>query len=151
VRYPDHALKALGRTALSFRGWIANARVPEAFGRHRVTVHIPRRPYRESLPGIPTIRMFEALACAIPLISAPWRDEENLFRAGRDFLYARDGQEMMLLLQKVLAEPDFARELARSGLETILARHTCRHRVDELLTIAGQSAATGAQRAGALS
>ena len=29
-------------------------------------------------------------------------------------------------------------ELARDGLETILARHTCAHRVDELLLVRGQ-------------
>jgi hypothetical protein len=33
-------------------------------------------------PGIPTIRVFEALACGVPLICAPWRDEENLFPPG---------------------------------------------------------------------
>ena len=45
-----------------------------------MTVHVPRRPYVDALPGIPTIRVFEALACGIPLVSAPWRDEEGLFR-----------------------------------------------------------------------
>ena len=38
-----------------------------------------------SLPGIPTIRPFEALACGIPLVSAPWHDAEHLFRDGLDF------------------------------------------------------------------
>jgi spore maturation protein CgeB len=40
------------------------------------------------LPGIPTIRVFEALACGIPLVSAPWDDSEHLFRPGEDFLVA---------------------------------------------------------------
>jgi spore maturation protein CgeB len=44
-----------------------------------------------ALPGIPTIRVFEALACGIPLVSAPWDDAEGLFRPGEDFLVARDG------------------------------------------------------------
>ena len=39
------------------------------FARYRVTVHVPRRPYVAALPGIPTIRPFEALACGIPLVS----------------------------------------------------------------------------------
>ena len=135
VRYPDGALAALREAGLTFGGWIANADVPDAFARHRATVHIPRRPYVESLPGIPTIRMFEALACGIPLISAPWRDEENLFRPGRDFLFARDGAEMARLLREVLADRDLAASLSASGLETVRERHTCRHRVDELLAI----------------
>ncbi|TIV59440.1 MAG: glycosyltransferase [Mesorhizobium sp.] len=135
VRYPPDALAALADTGLRYEGWIANADVPKAFARHRVTMHIPRRPYRESLPGIPTIRMFEALACGIPLISAPWSDAEGLFRAGTDFLFARNGAEMRGHLRDVLNDRQLAQALAASGLETILARHTCRHRADELFDI----------------
>src|SRR5690606_22364014 len=130
VRYPEHALAALDRAGISYRGWIPNAAVPAEFARHRVTVHIPRRPYVESLPGIPTIRMFEALACGIPLISAPWDDAEALFRPGRDFLFARSGTEMARLLRDVLNDPALARSLASHGVETIQKHHTCGHRVD---------------------
>jgi spore maturation protein CgeB len=100
-----------------------------------VTVHIPRRPYATSLPGVPTIRVFEALACGIPLISAPWNDSEGLFSPGEDFLIARDGTEMTQLLRQVLTDPKLAAALAAHGLATIRARHTCAHRVDELLNI----------------
>ncbi|MBB4016499.1 spore maturation protein CgeB [Chelatococcus caeni] len=133
VRYPPEALEQLATTGLKYRGWIANADVPVAFARHRVTVHVPRRPYVEALPGIPTIRVFEALACGIPLISAPWSDSEGLFRPGEDFLVASDGEAMARMLRDVLHDPALAASLAASGLRTILARHTCAHRVDELL------------------
>ncbi len=56
VRYPDDALKALETAGIGYGGWLANTKVPAAFARRRVTVHIPRRPYVEALPGIPTIR-----------------------------------------------------------------------------------------------
>jgi spore maturation protein CgeB len=135
VRYPSVALKALADAGLHYEGWIANAEVPKAFARHRVTMHIPRRPYRESLPGIPTIRMFEALACGIPLVSAPWSDVEGLFRPGVDFLFARDCAEMRDHLRDVLHDAGLAQALASSGSETIRARHTCRHRADELFGI----------------
>jgi len=135
VRYPDHAVAALRAAGLAYGGWIANADAPRAFARHRVTVHIPRQPYVEALPGIPTIRVFEALACGIPLVSAPWRDTENLFRPGTDFLFARTGEDMRTLLRRVLDDPAEAAALARAGRETILDRHTCRHRVDELFAI----------------
>src|SRR5439155_26409696 len=94
VRYPEWALKELADAGIEYGGWLPNYRVPEVFARYRVTVHIPRRPYARALPGIPTIRPFEALACGIPLISAPWEDREQLFRPGRDFLFATSGQEM---------------------------------------------------------
>ncbi|HTJ57733.1 MAG TPA: glycosyltransferase [Devosiaceae bacterium] len=135
VHYPAHALEALAQAGIRHGGSIANADAPLAFAGHKTTVHIPRRPYVAQLPGIPTIRMFEALASGIPLISAPWSDAENLFRPGEDFLFAPDGAEMTRLLQLVLADSDLAAALAASGLETIQKRHTCRHRVDELFAI----------------
>ena len=133
VRYPPSALAELARAGARFRGWLPNHRAAEALRRHRVTVHVPRRPYVEGLPGIPTIRPFEAMACGIPLVSAPWADAERLFRPGKDYLVARDGAEMRNHLRAVLDDPGLAGALAESGLETIRARHTCAHRVDELL------------------
>ncbi len=135
VRYPPEALDALRRAGIRYGGWIANAEVPRAFASSDVTVHVPRRPYVEALPGIPTIRVFEALACGIPLVCAPWRDEEGLFRAGTDHLVVRDGEGMRRALGSLLRDPDARAEMAREGLATIRARHTCRHRVDELMAI----------------
>jgi spore maturation protein CgeB len=135
VRYPDTALARLARANVSYRGWIANYRVPEVFARFGVTVHVPRRPYTHRLPGIPTIRPFEALACGIPLVSAPWQDTEHLFRVGTDFLMAQNGREMERNLRDVLHDRELNASLVRSGLETVRSRHTCSHRVEELLTI----------------
>jgi spore maturation protein CgeB len=134
VRYPDAARAELAAAGIGHRGWIANADVPRAFARHKMTVHIPRRPYAQELPGIPTIRPFEAMACGIPLISAPWEDVEGLFRPG-DYLVARDGAGMRRHLSTLAHDAEARREIAARGLETIRARHTCRHRVDELLAI----------------
>jgi spore maturation protein CgeB len=138
VRYPRDARAAVARTRLTYRGWIANHRVPAVFGEHRVTVHIPRRPYVEALTGIPTIRPFEAMACGLPLICSPWEDSEGLFTPGADYLVARDGEEMEKHLDAVLSDPSLAASLSRHGLQTILARHTCAHRVDELVAIAAE-------------
>ena len=132
VRYPDHALRALADAGIEYGGWLPNYRAPEEFAKYRVTVHVPRRPYVEALPGIPTIRPFEALACGIPLISSPWDDAEHLFAPGQDFLVARTGAEMKQHLQTLLAQPEAAAGLARHGLATVLARHTCAYRVSEL-------------------
>jgi spore maturation protein CgeB len=135
VRYPDAALRELTAAGITYGGWLPNFDVPKTFARFRATVHVPRRPYTQELPGIPTIRPFEALACGIPLVSAPWQDTENLFRVGRDFLMASNGREMNRHLHNVLNDAALAQNLASSGIETIRARHTCAHRVDELLAI----------------
>jgi spore maturation protein CgeB len=135
VRYPDEAKRALAAAGITYAGWLPNFHVPGVFARHRVTVHVPRRPYVDALPGIPTIRPFEALACGIPLVSAPWRDDDHLFTAGKDYLVANDGAEMKRQLRAVLEDQGLAKSLADHGRETVLARHTCAHRVDELLAI----------------
>jgi len=100
-----------------------------------MTVHVPRRFYVTHLPGIPTIRVFEALACGIPLISAPWRDSEVLFAPGRDFLLAETPARMHAHMRALAADAGLRHALATHGLATIAARHTCAHRVDELLAI----------------
>lgn len=146
VRYPDDAIAALRTSGLSYKGWLANFEAPRVFARHRFTVHVPRGPYVRSLPGIPTIRPFEAMACGIPLISAPWNDAEHLFRPGQDFLVARDGAEMRAHMRALLNEAGLAAELVRNGLETICARHTCAHRVDELLAIQAELAVLATER-----
>jgi spore maturation protein CgeB len=135
VRYDQAAKATLRRYGARYHGWVANAEAPSVFARHLATVHVPRRYYTRLLPGIPTIRVFEALACGIPLVSAPWQDSESLFRPGTDFLFAEDGQSMVRALRAVTQDSDLRRSLITHGLETIRARHTCGHRADELLAI----------------
>lgn len=138
VRYPLRARLRLWRAGLRYRGWTANHAAPALYHRHRFTVHVPRRFYAEALGGIPTIRVFEALASGVPLISAPWSDSERLFETGRDFLMARDGREMREHMRMLRADDGLARSLAAHGRRTVEARHTCAHRVDELLGICAQ-------------
>ena len=142
VRYPDAAKATLARYGATYHGWAPNARAPALFARHLATVHVPRRAYTTLLPGIPTIRVFEALACGLPLVSAPWQDAEHLFRPGEDFLVARDEAEMTRHLVALRHDAGLRTSLAASGLATLLARHTCAHRVDELLAIVDTLAQT---------
>lgn len=135
VRYPKTALKTLEKCGIEYGGWLPNYKVPEVFARYKVTVHVPRRPYTKKLPGIPTIRPFEALACGIPLICSPWNDAENLFTPGKDFLTAKNGEEMKAHLEHLLTDKIFAEKLAEHGLRTVRERHTCAQRVEELLEI----------------
>lgn len=134
VRYPEHAVTELRNARVTYGGYLANLRAPEAYAESRLTVHVPRQQYSGAMTGIPTIRVFEALACGIPLISAPWQDTEQLFRPG-DFLYASNAATMQEHIERLLSHPKQARDQAQRGLETVLARHTCRHRAEELTSI----------------
>jgi spore maturation protein CgeB len=135
VRYPEEAKSALAEAGIEYGGWLPNFEVAEVFSKFRLTVHVPRRPYVEALPGIPTIRPFEAMACGIPLISSPWDDSEGLFTSGKDFLMAQTGQQMTRQMKNLLTNDELAQNVADNGFKTITARHTCAHRVDQLLKI----------------
>lgn len=135
VRYPDDAKRRLEDGGLRYGGWLPNFQVPAQFARHHFTVHVPRRAYVRLLPGIPTIRLFEALACGTPLVCAPWEDVEGLFTAGRDYLLARNPEEMRGWMRAVAHDPELRSEIGVHGRSSVLARHTCAHRVDELLAI----------------
>ncbi len=143
VRYPAEGLSALASAGISYGGWLANAEAPSALARARVTVHVPRRPYARQLHGIPTIRPFEAMACGIPLVSGPWMDSEHLFCPGRDFLFARNGEQMTHHLKRILEDAQLSNSLATSGLRSVHSRHSCRHRVDQLLLIYDELAGNG--------
>jgi spore maturation protein CgeB len=145
VRYPAQARVELHAAGVEFRGWAPSLAVPEVFAASRVTLHVPRRAYVEALPGIPTIRVFEALACGIPLVSLPWRDAEGLFRPG-DYAVAATPDEMAAAVRRLATDDEARAAHAARGLETILARHTCDHRADELLAIVAELGAEGSAR-----
>ena len=134
VRYPDAARADLAARGVAYGGWLPNFHVPRAFAAFKMTVHVPRRSEAKALAD-PAIRVFEALACGVPLVSCHWHDSEGLFRAGTDYLIADDGASMQQHMRTLLSDPDARRELADRGRESILGRHTCAHRVDELLAI----------------
>ena len=135
VRYPQSALEAIAAAGMDYGGWLPAHRVPAALARARVTVHVPRGPYARSLSGIPTIRMFEAMACGIPIVSAPWEDTEELF-APDTYFRAGDGEQMKAALHVLLRDAELAAATADAAYHHIIEHHTCHHRAIELLHIA---------------
>jgi spore maturation protein CgeB len=134
VRYSDDAIRTIQAAGIRHSGWLPAHWAPVAFASARATVHVPRGPYVRSLPGIPTIRVFEALACGIPLVSAPWSDDEGMFPDGA-YLKAADGTEMKRALRAVLDDRELSSAMVETGLRTVRERHTCRHRAQQLVDI----------------
>ena len=132
VRYPEAARRALKAAGIDYKGWLPNDETPKAYAAHQFTVHIPRH---SELPGIPAIRVFEALACGVPLVIPEWRDVEGLFSPGLDYLVAQNPTDMRDWCTALSADASLRRALAQHGLDTIRRRHTCAHRVDELLAV----------------
>jgi spore maturation protein CgeB len=134
VRYPQRARDELAGAGVGYKGYLPNLQAPAVYSESRLTVHVPRQQYAREMIGIPTIRVFEALACGIPLISAPWNDAEGLFRSG-DIAFVSDGEAMSRTMNCLLEQPDEAAAQAARGRETVLARHTCAHRAAQLTEI----------------
>ena len=133
VRYPPSARGTLASHHAHYRGYLPNADVPSTFAHYRATVHIPRSYYVKHLPGIPTIRVFEALACGIPLLTAPWDDIENLFGTG-SMLCAHSSTEMERLMQAIQHDDALWHEITENGLHLIQTKHSCAIRVAELIS-----------------
>jgi spore maturation protein CgeB len=135
VRYPEDARKKLADAGFEFRGYLPNLRAPDAYAESCLTLHIPRRQYTNGLSGIPTIRVFEAMACGIPLLCSPWTDTEGLFRPRQDYVSVPDGRAMLAEIQRLTSDTAARAQLAENGLQTIRARHTCAHRAAQLVEI----------------
>ncbi len=135
VRYPEHGLRKLAEAGIEFRGYLPNLQAPGVYGESKVALHVPRRQYANGLSGIPTIRVFEALACGVPLVCSPWTDAESLFRPGQDYLTVSDGKAMRAAIERLLQDDAARRQMGQCGLETVRSRHTCAHRAEQLVEI----------------
>jgi spore maturation protein CgeB len=136
VRYPEEVVARLNNGLdINYGGWLSNVMVPSVYSAARVVLHVPRRQYVELLPGTPTIRVFEALATGACLISLPWEDTDGLFRVGEDYAVARSPAEMRDMIAWLCRDDDARSRFGENGRRTILNRHTCGHRADQLLKI----------------
>jgi spore maturation protein CgeB len=135
VRYPERGLRMLKEAGIDFRGYLPNLSAPVAYAQAMLALHVPRRQYTNGLSGIPTIRVFEALACGATLLCAPWSDAENLFRPGEDYVIANDCLEMSARIDELLRDAKARKQIAENGLQTVLNHHTCHHRALQLLDI----------------
>ena len=84
----------------------------------------------------PSVRLFEAAACATPVISDDWPGLETFFKPGKEILVARSGADTLGYLRD-LPEPE-RRRIGERARARVLAKHTAAHRARELETYALQ-------------
>jgi spore maturation protein CgeB len=94
----------------------------------RFTLNLTRRPMVEAGYS-PSVRLFEAAACATPIISDQWPGLEELFEPGREILVAREAAEALQYLRDM---PDAQRAaIGHRARSRTLAEHTAMHRASE--------------------
>jgi spore maturation protein CgeB len=135
VRYPAEGQRSLAEAGIEYRGYLPSLSTPATYSRSALSLHVPRRQYTNGLSGIPTIRVFEALACGATLVCAPWDDVEQLFRPGEDYVVVNSGAEMKNTIHELLRDESTRRQIGANGRQTILERHTCAHRAEQLVRI----------------
>ena len=101
---------------------------PQFYGASRFTLNVTRQDMIAA-GWSPSVRLFEAAACACPIISDRWRGLDELFHPGTEILLA-DGPFEVL---DALGRPEAERlAIGEAGRQRILAAHTARHRAAEL-------------------
>ncbi len=78
----------------------------------------------------PSVRLFEAGACATPVISDVWAGIETVFTPGESILLAADPDEVLGIIGD--AAPDAGRRVGERARAAVLAHHTAAHRAAEL-------------------
>jgi spore maturation protein CgeB len=75
------------------------------------------------------VRLFEAAACGVPIISDRWSGIEEFFVPGRDILVADSSADIVGHRD---LDDEHRRRIAANARRQVLARHTAEHRVHEL-------------------
>jgi spore maturation protein CgeB len=82
-------------------------------------------------------RVFELLGCgACQLVDAK-RDVVKLFQSGRELVAFKNEAELLSQVRRLLADAGEREGLKKRAREAALAKHTYRHRISEILDIAG--------------
>jgi spore maturation protein CgeB len=78
----------------------------------------------------PSVRLFEAAACAAPILSDSWPGIEEFFFPGPEILLPRNGEELQEILQS-LSDTERLR-IGQAAQARILEKHTHERRAQEL-------------------
>jgi spore maturation protein CgeB len=78
----------------------------------------------------PSVRIFEAGACGVPIISDPWAGLNEILEPGKEVLIARGPQDTMDILRNI--DDSEAREIGSRARKRILGEHTAEIRSIQL-------------------
>jgi spore maturation protein CgeB len=99
------------------------------FARRRFTLNITREEMLRAGYS-PSVRLFEAAACGVPIVTDAWDGLDEFFVPNEEILVARSTDDALEILDDV--NPDKARAIGLAGRRRVLASHTGAHRAAEL-------------------
>ena len=95
------------------------------YNQQAYTLNITRRAMLDAGHS-PSVRVFEAAACGIPIITDAWPGLEDFFIPGEEILVATTTEDALRFLRTMDAQA--AREIGARGRARVLAEHTAAHR-----------------------
>jgi spore maturation protein CgeB len=78
----------------------------------------------------PSVRLFEAAACGLPIISDRWSGLDSIFVPGEEIVIADRCQDVVRILREMPEERRLS--IARAGRERVLREHTAEVRAQQL-------------------
>ncbi len=99
------------------------------YGQQQFTLNVTRALMVEAGYS-PSVRLFEAAACACPIISDAWQGLDEFFEPGREILLAESADHVLEYLKKIL--PAERERMGRRARGRIVKSHTPAHRAAEL-------------------
>lgn len=137
-RWPDGRFAVAGPQYPASIVWPANVtrteHLPPAlhrgfYNRQRFTLNITRADMIQ-MGYSPSVRLFEAAACGVPLLSDYWDGLDTVFEIGTEILVTRSAEDTLGILRD-LPEAD-RKQMAALARARVLASHTAAHRAAEL-------------------
>jgi len=101
------------------------------YNAQRFTLNVTR-PEMVAAGYSPSLRLFEAAACATPIISDWWNGLETLFEPGEEILIAHDTEDTLCYLRDLPEEIRI--ETGQRARARVMSAHTSAHRAVELET-----------------
>ncbi len=99
------------------------------YNRQRFTLNITRAAMLQ-VGYAPSVRLFEAAACAAPVISDYWQGLETFFALGEEILLGRSPRETLRHLRGISEEE--RRAIGVRARRRVLSEHTAAHRAEAL-------------------
>jgi spore maturation protein CgeB len=99
------------------------------YSRQRYTLNVTRADMKAA--GFsPSVRLFEAAACGVPVISDRWPGIESIFVPGKEIIVLDSAQQVTQVLRELPDER--RREIAAAARKRLLLEHTPDHRAKQL-------------------
>jgi spore maturation protein CgeB len=102
---------------------------PRFYASQRFTLNVTRAEMREA-GWSPSVRLFEAAACGVPVISDRWEGLDRIFAEGEEILIADSGEDVLRYLDEVGEEE--RRAIGARARRRVLAEHTAARRCEQL-------------------